>query len=67
MSLTRSLEWGDGRFPTARAEPMARAVFAALGGVVEIGAVRAAGTRLLPDVSVGAFLEPRQDDLRRLL
>ena len=47
--------------------PMARAVFAALGGVVEIGAVRATGTWLLPDVSVRAFLEPRQDDLRRLL
>jgi hypothetical protein len=46
---------------------MARAVFAALGGVVEIGAVRAAGTWLLPDVSVGAFLEPRQGDVRRLL
>lgn len=46
---------------------MARAVFAALGGVVEIGAVRAAGTWLLPDVSVGAFLETRQEDLRRLL
>ncbi|WP_442804662.1 hypothetical protein, partial [Streptomyces luteogriseus] len=46
---------------------MARAVFAALGGVVEIGAVRATGTWLLPDVSVRAFLEPRQDDLRRLL
>ncbi|MBX9363060.1 hypothetical protein [Streptomyces sp. WAC04114] len=67
MALTRSLEWGDGRVPPARAEPMARAVFAALGGVVEIGAVRATGTWLLPDVSVGAFLESWQDDLRRLL
>ncbi|MER7483006.1 hypothetical protein ABTX60_36125 [Streptomyces sp. NPDC126510] len=67
MALTRSLEWGDGRVPPARAEPMARAVFAALGGVVEIGAVRAAGTWLLPDVSVGAFLEPRQEDLGRLM
>ncbi|MEV5100741.1 hypothetical protein ACFQ7G_18340 [Streptomyces massasporeus] len=47
--------------------PLARALFAALGGVVEIGAVRATGTWLLPDVSVGAFLEPRQCDLRRLL
>ncbi|MFF7732565.1 hypothetical protein [Streptomyces sp. NPDC007984] len=47
--------------------PLARAVFAALGGIVEIGAVHSTGTWLLPDVSVGAFLEPRQDDLRRLL
>ncbi|MGW6541516.1 hypothetical protein ACWGBH_01470 [Streptomyces massasporeus] len=67
MALTRSPECGDGRVPPVRAEPMAREVFAALGGVVEIGAVRATGTWLLPDVSVGAFLEPRQDDLRRLL
>ncbi|MFF7723194.1 hypothetical protein ACFZDB_28075 [Streptomyces luteogriseus] len=67
MALTRSLACGDGRVPSARAERMARAVFGALGGVVEIGAVRAAGTWLLPDVSVGAFLEPRQGDVRRLL
>lgn len=67
MALTRSLACGDGRVPSARAEPLARAVFAALGGVVEIGAVRATGTWLLPDVSVGAFLEPRRDDLGRLL
>ncbi|MFD8230748.1 hypothetical protein ACFV20_02420 [Streptomyces sp. NPDC059696] len=67
MALTRSLECGDDRVAPARAEPLARAVFAALGGVVEIGAVRAAGTWLLPDVSVGAFLAPRQEDLRRLL
>ncbi|MFI6810579.1 hypothetical protein ACIBO6_37275 [Streptomyces luteogriseus] len=67
MALTRRPECGDGRVPPARAEPMARAVFAALGGVVEIGAVRATATWLLSDVSVGAFLEPRQDDLRRLL
>ncbi|MFD5909440.1 hypothetical protein ACFWHL_12075 [Streptomyces massasporeus] len=67
MALTRSLACGDGRGPSARPEPLARAVFAALGGVVEIGAVRATGTWLLPDVSVGAFLEPRQGDLRRLL
>ncbi|MFF5311181.1 hypothetical protein [Streptomyces massasporeus] len=46
---------------------MARAVFAALGGVVEIGAVRATGTGALADVSVGDFLAPRQDDLRRLM
>jgi hypothetical protein len=46
---------------------MARAVFAALGGIVEIGTVRSTGTWLLPDVSVGAFLEPRQEDLGRLM
>ncbi|MEU2750749.1 hypothetical protein ABZ613_31600 [Streptomyces collinus] len=46
---------------------MARAIFAALGGVVEIGAVRATGTGALADVSVGDFLAPRQDDLRRLM
>lgn len=50
-----------------RAEPLARAIFAALGGVVEIGAVRATGTGALADVSVGDFLAPRQDDLRRLM
>ncbi|MFD5948729.1 hypothetical protein ACFWAZ_21015 [Streptomyces collinus] len=67
MALTRGPACDDGRVPPTRAEPLARAIFAALGGVVEIGAVRATGTWLLPDVSVGAFLEPRQDDLRRLL
>ncbi|MEU1574261.1 hypothetical protein ABZ519_24495 [Streptomyces collinus] len=46
--------------------PMARAVFAALGGVVEIGAVRATGTWMLADVSVRDFLASRQGDLRRL-
>ncbi|MFF7042723.1 hypothetical protein ACIP4T_15575 [Streptomyces massasporeus] len=67
MALTRSLACGDGRVPSARAESMARAVFAALGGIVEIGTVRSTGTWLLPDVSVGAFLEPRQEDLGRLM
>ncbi|MCX3285610.1 hypothetical protein OR263_02510 [Streptomyces sp. NEAU-H22] len=67
MALTRSLACGDGRVPSARAERMARAVFAALGGIVEIGTVRSTGTWLLPDVSVGAFLEPRQEDLGRLM
>ncbi|MDQ0715570.1 hypothetical protein QFZ55_005022 [Streptomyces luteogriseus] len=67
MALTRSLACGDGRVPSARAEGMARAVFAALGGIVEIGTVRSTGTWLLPDVSVGAFLEPRQGDLGRLM
>jgi hypothetical protein len=47
--------------------PLARAVFAALGGVVEIGAVRAAGTWVLADVSVRDFLAPRQGDLRCLM
>ncbi|MGA5893957.1 hypothetical protein [Streptomyces venetus] len=46
---------------------MARAVFAALGGVVEIGAVRATGTWVLADVSVGDLLAPRQGDLRCLM
>lgn len=46
---------------------MARAVFATLGGIVEIGTVRSTGTWLLPDVSVGAFLAPRQEDLDRLM
>jgi hypothetical protein len=51
----------------ARAEPLARAVFAALGGLVEIGAARATGAGVLADVSVGDFLAPRQDDLRCLM
>ncbi|MFF6875500.1 hypothetical protein ACFY9S_09330 [Streptomyces sp. NPDC012474] len=67
MALTRSLACGDGPLPSARAERMARGVFAALGGIVEIGAVRSNGTWLLPDVSVGAFLGPRQEDLGRLM
>ncbi|MGI5367995.1 hypothetical protein [Streptomyces iakyrus] len=67
MALTHSLACGDGRVPSARAEPLARAVFAALGGIVEIGAVRSTGTWLLPDVSVEAFLETRQGDLRCLV
>ncbi|MFF6915738.1 hypothetical protein [Streptomyces sp. NPDC012466] len=46
---------------------MARAVFAALGGLVEIGAARATGAGVLADVSVGDFLAPRQDDLRCLM
>ncbi|MEW2807694.1 hypothetical protein AB0929_11350 [Streptomyces massasporeus] len=67
MALTRSLACGDGRAPSVRAERMVRAVFAALGGIVEIGAVRSTGTWLLPDVSVEAFLQPRQGDLRCLV
>ena len=46
---------------------MAWAVFAALGGVVEIGAVRAAGTWVLADVSVGDFLAPPAGRLRYLM
>ncbi|MFD5163348.1 hypothetical protein ACFWMJ_35755 [Streptomyces hawaiiensis] len=67
MVLTRSMACGDGRVPSARAEPMARAVFAALGGIVEIGAVRAGGSWKLADLSVEAFLAPRQDDVRCLM
>jgi hypothetical protein len=51
----------------ARAEPLARPIFAALGGLVEIGAARATGAGVLADVSVGDFLAPRQDDLRCLM
>ncbi|MFF0007839.1 hypothetical protein ACFYQT_30975 [Streptomyces tibetensis] len=58
MALTRSLACGDGRVPSARAERLGRAIFAPLGGIVEIGTVRSTGTWLLPGVSVGAFLEP---------
>lgn len=36
---------------------MARAVFA-LGGILEIGAVRATGTWVLADVSVGSSSHP---------
>ncbi|MEU3890885.1 hypothetical protein [Streptomyces sp. NPDC029041] len=67
MALTRSPACDDGRIPSTRAEPMARAIFAALGGTVEIGAVRSTGTWLLADVSVGAFLAPRTEDLGRLM
>ncbi|MGI5427987.1 hypothetical protein [Streptomyces sp. CA-179760] len=52
---------------SAQAERMARAIFAALGGIVEIGAVRATGTWALADTSVGEFLAPRQDDMRCLM
>ncbi|MCE7052065.1 hypothetical protein [Streptomyces purpurascens] len=50
-----------------QADPLGRAIFAPLGGIVEIGAVRSTGTWLLADVSVGVFLAPRQDDLGRLM
>ncbi|MFE9027468.1 hypothetical protein ACFYOA_14510 [Streptomyces iakyrus] len=51
----------------AHAEPLGRAIFACLGGIVEIGAVRSSRTWLLADVSVGAFLAPRQEDLGSLM
>ncbi|MFF8935005.1 hypothetical protein ACF08O_09830 [Streptomyces paradoxus] len=46
---------------------MARAIFAALGCVVEISAVSSTGTWLLADVSASTFLGPRRDDLGRLM
>ncbi|MGX1561489.1 hypothetical protein [Streptomyces sp. NPDC055506] len=52
---------------SAQAERMARAIFAALGGIVEIGAVRATGTWALADTSVGEFLAHRQDGIRGLM
>ncbi|MFB7332536.1 hypothetical protein ACFC00_12890 [Streptomyces adustus] len=45
----------------------ARTVFAALGGVVEIGAVNHTGTWDLADVSVGDFLAPRGDEVARIM
>ncbi|WP_151476602.1 hypothetical protein [Streptomyces albicerus] len=46
---------------------MAREIFGPLGGIVEIGAVQATRAWALPDVSVGAFLARRQDEVGRLL
>lgn len=47
---------------------LGRAVFAPLGGVVEIGAVAATGAAWsLRDASVGAFGSARQNDVARLL
>lgn len=46
---------------------LGRAVFAPLGGIVEIGAVVATGARSLREVSVGAFGSARQNDVARLL
>lgn len=43
-----------------------RAVLAPLGGIVEIGAVRASGGAGLADVSVGDFLAARRHDLDRV-
>ncbi|MEY2242872.1 hypothetical protein [Streptomyces sp. BF23-18] len=42
-------------------------MFAALGGVVQIGAVNHAGTWDLGDVSVGDFLAPRGEDIARIM
>ncbi|CAL9525300.1 hypothetical protein [Streptomyces sp. enrichment culture] len=46
---------------------LARAVFAPLGGIVEVGAVNATGTWRLADVSVHDFLAHRRADVERLL
>jgi hypothetical protein len=46
---------------------LARAVFAPLGGVLEVGAVNATGTWRLADVSVRDFLGYRRADVERLL
>lgn len=56
---------------TERVTPMtevalARAVFAPLGGLVEVGAVNATGTWRLADVSVHDFLTHRRADVERL-
>lgn len=48
-------------------ETLARSVFGPLGGIVEIGAVAAAGSWDLADVSVGGFVAGRQGDVGRLL
>ncbi|MGW1063095.1 hypothetical protein ACWD4F_01045 [Streptomyces aureus] len=45
----------------------ARTVFAALGGVVEIGAVNHTGTWDPADVSVGDFLAPRGEAVARVM
>ncbi|MCX5558106.1 hypothetical protein [Streptomyces sp. NBC_00038] len=46
---------------------LAREIFGPLGGIMEIGAVQATGTWTLPDVSMGDFLAPRQNEVDRLL
>ncbi|MGC0330211.1 hypothetical protein RKD23_003201 [Streptomyces sp. SAI-170] len=46
---------------------LARAVFAPLGGVLEVGAVNATGTWRLADVSLRDFLSRRQGDMELLL
>ncbi|MEV6197330.1 hypothetical protein AB0M19_33595 [Streptomyces sp. NPDC051920] len=45
----------------------ARTVFAALGGVVEIGAVNRTGTWDPAEASVGDFLAPRGEDIARIM
>ncbi|MFJ8085039.1 hypothetical protein ACIQ6Y_31030 [Streptomyces sp. NPDC096205] len=47
-------------------EVYARAVFAPLGGIVEVGAVNATGTWRLADVAIHDFLAHRRDDVERL-
>ncbi|MGW5787408.1 hypothetical protein ACWEWK_25900 [Streptomyces sp. NPDC003757] len=46
---------------------LARGVFGPLGGVVEVGAVNAAGSWSVPEVSVGRFLDDRAEDVARVL
>ncbi|MFJ4619108.1 hypothetical protein [Streptomyces sp. NPDC088812] len=48
-------------------EQVARPVFAALGGIVEIGAVVATGTWSVTAASVGDLVHGRGDEVRRLL
>ncbi|MGW0903475.1 hypothetical protein [Streptomyces sp. NPDC002853] len=48
-------------------QSLARSVFGPLGGIIEIGAVAAAGSWDLADVSVGRFVAGRQGDVVRLL
>ncbi|MER5255659.1 MULTISPECIES: hypothetical protein [unclassified Streptomyces] len=48
-------------------EVLGRAVFAPLGGIIEIGAVAATETWSLRDASVGGFVAARQHDVARVL
>ncbi|MGW6025655.1 hypothetical protein [Streptomyces sp. NPDC055099] len=48
-------------------QTLARSLFGPLGGIIEIGAVAAAGTWELADVSVGDFVAGRRGDVVRLL
>ncbi|CCK29706.1 hypothetical protein BN159_5327 [Streptomyces davaonensis JCM 4913] len=45
----------------------ARSVIAPLGGLLEIGAVTATGTWTLSEVSLGAFLDDRRDEVDQVL
>ncbi|MFI6487663.1 hypothetical protein [Streptomyces sp. NPDC050564] len=58
--------------PTEQITPLpesayAREIFSTLGGIVEIGAVVAAGTWAVADASVGGLVSARQDEVDRLL